>query len=297
MKYLFTGKKNLINIVVTSKPVDGLLHYSYEYCCLLNQSGIECNLVIITRGNYKPDHYIECLEKKYRYVENVKINDYIPEESDVSLILGRSMLTIAYREYNNYTDDQKFSLHDLFDGKLISVYSENDPEAFNPAIEFFKTDLVYDLCDHDVYPNGVGDHFEKTINFDLYKDPIEDRQFEHLFLGTNKQYYSELLNVVPDYPDHGILSYDEPYINRDWNNIFCPVDNLLGKFGTYVYNKRTFDPAPRLMIECMYYNKKVIYLRDMTVVDGGSVYFKRGPKIPDIKPIINAYEELIKNAA
>ena len=125
-------------MVVTSKPVDGLLHYSYEYCCLLNDNGVESNLIIITRGNYKSQQYIDCLEKKYRYVKNVKINDYFAEEADVSLILGRSMITIPYREYNSYTDDQKFALHDLFGGKLISVYAENDPEAFDPAIEFFR---------------------------------------------------------------------------------------------------------------------------------------------------------------
>lgn len=282
----------MINIVVTSKPVDGLLHYSYEYCCLLNKSGVEANLVIITRGNYQQQHYIRCLEKKYRYVKNVTINDYYAEEDSVSLILGRSMITIPYREYDRYSEDQKFSLHDLFGGKLISVYAENDPDAFEPAVEFFKTNTVYDLCDTDVYPNGVGKHFEKTINFDLYKDPIVDKQFEHLFLGTNREYYSELLDIVPDYSDHGILSYDEKYINKNWNNIFCPVDNLLGIFGTYVYNKRTFDPAPRLMIECMYYNKPVVYLRDMSVLDGGSIYFKRGPKKPDVTAILEAYESL-----
>lgn len=283
----------MINIVVTSKPVDGLLHYSYEYCCQLNDSGVDAKLVIITRGNYQPQHYIDCLEKKYRYVKNVEINDYFVDDDDVSLILGRSMITIPYREYNQYTEDQKFTLHDLFGSRLISVYAENDPEAFDPAVDLFGTSVVYNLCDKDVYPNGTGEHFEKTINFDLYKDPVDDKQFEHLFLGTNRQYYSELIDVVPDYPDHGILSYDESYINPQWNNIFCPVDNLLGMFGTYVYNKRTFDPAPRLMIECMHYGKDVVYLRDMSMQDGGSVYYNRGPKIPDITPIINAYETLI----
>ena len=30
----------MINIVVTSKPVDGLLYYSYEYCDMLNNAGV-----------------------------------------------------------------------------------------------------------------------------------------------------------------------------------------------------------------------------------------------------------------
>ena len=64
------------------------------------------------------------------------------------------------------------------------------------------------LCDNEVYPNGVGDHFEKTINFSLYKDPIEDKQFEYLFLGTNKEYYKDVEKVIKDYDDHGIITYD-----------------------------------------------------------------------------------------
>lgn len=282
----------MINIVVTSKPIDGLLHYSYEYCCQLNQSGIQSKLIIITRGNYLPKQYIDALDKKYRYVTNVEINDYWPEEDDVTMILGRSMISIPYKERSGYTDDQLLTLHMLFNGKLISVYSENDLGNYQPALEYFKTKHVYDLCDTDVYPNGVGNHFEKTINFSLYKDPVDEIQFNHLFLGTNREYYSELTDVVPLFSDYGILSYDEPYINRDWNNIFCPVDNLLGKFQTYVYNKRTFDPAPRIFIECMYYGKDVIYYRDKSIMDGGPVYMKRGPKQPNIEPILEAYDEL-----
>ncbi len=286
------GHLENINIIVTSKPIDGLLHYSYEYCCQLNDNGINARMIIVTRGNYSPDHYISSLEKKYRCVNNVYINDYFPEPNDVSMILGRSMISIPFKEYDSYTEEQKFTLHILFSGKLISVYSENDQLNYHPAVNFFNTKYINDLCDVEVYPNGVGKHFEKTINFDLYKDPVEDKQFEYLFLGTNKEYYSELVDVVPMYPDHGILSYDEEYINKAWNNVFCPVDNLLGKFGTYIYNKRTFDPAPRLFVESMYYGKEIIYLRDKSIQDGGPIYWQRGPKKPDIDPILEAYNEL-----
>lgn len=282
----------MINIVVTSKPVDGLLHYSYEYCCMLNDAGIEAQVVIITRGDYKPQHYLDSLEKKYRYVKNVEINDCWPEDDDVTMILGRSMISIPYKERDLYDDNRKLLTHLLFNNKLISVYSTNDNNAYDSALKHFDTQHVYDLCDTDVYPDGVGKHFEKTINFSMYKDPINDVQFNHLFLGTNREYYSELLDVVPKYPDHGILSYDEDYINRDWNNIFCPVDNVLGIFETYVYNKQTFDPAPRLFMECKYYGKDIIYLRNFNGIDGGSVYWNRDPQTPDIQPIIEAYNEI-----
>jgi len=283
----------LINIVVTSKPVDGLLHYSYEYCCQLNDNGIPAKVVIVPRGKYKHQDYIQSLQKKYVYVKYVEDTDYWPEPDDVSMILGRSMISIPYKEQIQYDMDQLLLLHQLFKNKLISVYSENDTKNYQPALDYFKTKATVDLCDVDVYPNGVGNHFEKTINFSLYKDPIEDKEFEHLFLGTNKEYYKDVEKVIKDYDDHGIITYNDRYINNELNNVFVPIDNLLGRFGTYVYTKSTFDPAPRIFMECKYYNKKIIYLRDKSIQDGGSVYWNRKPKTPNIEAIVRAYEDII----
>jgi len=283
----------LISIVVTSKPVDGLLHYSYEYCCQLNDNGIPAKVVIVPRGKYKHQDYIQSLQKKYVYVKYVEDTDYWPEPDDVSMILGRSMISIPYKEQIQYDMDQLLLLHQLFKNKLISVYSENDTKNYQPALDYFKTKATVDLCDVDVYPNGVGNHFEKTINFSLYKDPIEDKEFEHLFLGTNKEYYKDVEKVIKDYDDHGIITYNDRYINNELNNVFVPIDNLLGRFGTYVYTKSTFDPAPRIFMECKYYNKKIIYLRDKSIQDGGSVYWNREPKTPNIEAIVRAYEDII----
>ena len=283
----------MINIVVTSKPVDGLLHYSYEYCCQLNDNNIPARVVIIPRGKYKHQDYIQSLQKKYIYVKYVEDIDYWPEPDDVSMILGRSMISIPYKEQREYDLDQLLLLNQLFNNKLISVYSENDTENYQPALDYFNTKKTVDLCDTQVYPNGTGLYFEKTINFSLYKDPIEDKQFEHLFLGTNKEYYKDVEKVIHNYDDHGIISYNDSYINSELNNVFVPTYNLLGKFGTYVYTKSTFDPAPRIFMECKYYNKKIIYLRDKSIQDGGSVYWNREPKTPNIESIVRAYENII----
>ena len=81
------------------------------------------------------------------------------------------------------------------------------------------------------------------------------------------------------------------FINPILNNIFAPVENILGKFETYVYTKETFDPAPRIFQECKYYKKDVIYLRDKNMKDGGNVYWKRDNNIPDINPILEALDD------
>ena len=63
-------------------------------------------------------------------------------------------------------------------------------------------------------------------------------------------------------------------------------------FDTYVYTKETFDPAPRIIQECKYYGKNMVYERDETIVDGGSVYWHRDITKPNIEPILNAIREL-----
>jgi len=273
-----------LNIVCTSKPHDGLFYYSYEYSQYLN-----IPLIIITHPDFVPQDYINSIEKKYTVVGDIIFDDY---EDGVSIVMGRSIITIPFLTITKYSSDQKLLMHLLFKNCIV-VYSENHPEDYPKAVEYFKS-KTYDLCDHEVYPNGVGDHFEKHINFSIYKDPVDDVQFEYLFLGTNQRYYNTAEKIIKkylNYVDHGILVYDNEYTSRDLNNVYVPVNNLLGKFKTYVYTKDYFDPAPRLIQECKYYGKDIIYARDKNIVDGGSIYFKREIQEINVNPILKLIED------
>ena len=201
--------------------------------------------------------------------------DCTPNSEDITLVLGRSMITLAYKDIKNYTMDQKLSLHLLFGNKIIAVYSENHPKEYPIALKYFKPNKVFDLCDFDVYPNGEGIQYEKIINFDLYKPVKNEIQYKHLFLGTNEIYYKEIEKHIHKYPDHGIVTYNEKWINPKLNNLFAPVENILGKFETYVYTKPNFDPAPRLFLEFKWLGKNVDYVRSKDIKDGGMVYWNR----------------------
>lgn len=282
----------MINIVCTSKPCDGLLYYSYEYCSYLNQLGIEARTVIICHRNFFPADYMSAIQEKYIHCRNLVFDDISLDRHDVTLIMGRSMMTLSYQDFQSYTKIQQNSLRKLFSNKVISVYSENHPQKYPKAVEFYNPSKLIDLCDKEVYPNGTGKHFEKTIYFNIHKKPIDDVQFEYLFLGTNARYYETVQNIISNYPDHGIITYDEDYINKKNNNIFAPVTNLLGKFNTFVYTKNTFDPAPRIIQECKYFGKKRLYMRDKSLCDGGSVYWHRPIHNPDVEPILSVIEEI-----
>ena len=153
-----------VNIVCTSKPGDGLLHYSFEHCCFLNDLGINAKLIIVRHHKFTSQDYLNALNECYKKVENVIFDYYTPSSNDITLIMGRSMLTLPFLSKSDYTNDQLLTLHLLFSGNLISVYSENHPKEYPIALGYFKPKKVIDLCDHDVYVNGTGDQFEKIIN-------------------------------------------------------------------------------------------------------------------------------------
>ena len=80
-----------------------------------------------------------------------------------------------------------------------------------------------------------------------------------------------------------------------YNNIFAPVENLLGLFKSYVYTKTYFYQAPIFIQEFKWLGKEVIYLRDKNIKDGGPVYMKRPvPTKQMYSDNINILVELIK---
>ena len=271
-----------LNIICTSKPCDGLFYYSYEYTQYLNLCGIKTQMIVITHPHFTSEDYINSINQKYISFENVIFDDF--EDSTCSLIMGRSMLTLPFIDRKSYTQDQLMILHLLFKNKIISVYSENHKIRYYQALKYFKPEEVVDLCDYDIYPKGIGEHFEKKIFFDIHKPIIEDYQFEHLLIGTNKSYYDAAKKLAYKYKSHGIIIYDNYEHDSNLNNVVAPVENLLGIFKKYIYTKNTVDPAPRLIQECKYYNKEIIFEASNR---GAETYKNRPIEKPNVECIIN----------
>jgi hypothetical protein len=261
----------------------------------LNDLGFPARVIVVTHRRFPSADYVSSIKQKYIHCKNLVFNDVDPDDNDITFVTGRSMITLAYQDFDGYTLEQQNTLRKLFSKNTIPVYSENHPINYPKALDFFQPKKIIDLCDQEVYPNGTGEHFEKTINFDIYKPVKNESEFKYLFLGTNNKYYATVESVIHDFPNHGILVYNDQTVNDDYNNIVAPANNLLGKFDTYVYTKNTFDPAPRLFQECRYFGKNIIYKRSKTIHDGGSVYWNRDIKKPDITPIEQAIEKLNEN--
>ena len=273
----------MINIVYTSKPCDGLLYYSYEYCCYLNSIGVHTDLIIVTHPRFNKEDYFNAITNKYGTFHNVIFNDF--ESQFTTLVLGRSMITLPFIDRESYTIDQLLTLHILFKNKIIAVYSENHTVEYLNALSYFCPEEVIDLCDYDIYPLGKGAHFEKKIWFDIFKPIERNLSFKYLLNGTNKDYYKAARSVISKYKNHGIMIYDIGNIDTRYNNIIVPIDNLMGMFESYVYTKKIIDPAPRLIQECKYFKKEIIF--ENTNI-GAEVYMKRDISKPNVEPILNA---------
>ena len=272
----------MINIVCTAKPCDGLLYYSYEYCSYLNSIGTDAHLVIISHPLFSEEDYFNSITEKYTFYENVIVDDIAYD--GMTLLMGRSMMTLGYKDRESYKIDQLLLMHMLFKDKVLVVYSENHPVEYNQALDYFCPKKVVDLCDYDVYPKGIGKPFEKRIWFDIYKPLEKDVQFKYLFNGTNSQYYNAAKKVIHKYADHGIMIYDIGVINSRYNNLIVPITNLLGVFDTYVYTKSILDPAPRIIQECIYYKKDMIF---EYTNKGAEIYRNRKIQKPDVEVILN----------
>ncbi len=284
----------MLNLIVTGKPSDGLFFYSCEHYWKLQEMGIPVQLIVFTAGagrnrHFSKEHYLGSVREKYTKSIPIIFDDYFPDEGEVNLIMGRSVLTLAYKQRNDHDEEKQFSMALLFRNPLISVYSENHPVEYYEALDYFNPKTTVDLCDYDVYPNGTGAHFEKYIHFEYYQQPKTAVEFEHLFLGTTPSYYKWAEEVIDRYPDHGIVGYIPEYANPHLNNVRAPVQNLMGKFNKYVYVKKDLDPAPRILQECLYYNKEFIF---ENTNHGAEIYWNRGLKQPDITEIVRAYDEI-----
>jgi len=273
----------MLNIVCTSKPCDGLFYYSYEYTQYLNHIGVKTDMVIVTHPRFTTEDYFNAIIQKYNTFENVIFDDF--ESIGHTLIMGRSMMTLPFIDRELYSMDQLLLLHLLFKHRVISVYSENHKIEYYNALTYFMPADVTDLCDYGVYPDGEGVHFEKKIYFDIHKPIERDRKFEYLFNGTNRKYYNAAKKIIQKYPSHGVMIYDIGYYDSRMNNIIVPVDNLLGIFNKYVYTKDIVDPAPRIIQECKYHNKEIIF---EATNRGAEVYFQRPIEKPNVEAIIDA---------
>jgi hypothetical protein len=133
----------------------------------------------------------------------------------------------------------------------------------------------YRIYDKNKYFNSID--YVKKINFDSYKEININNNLNNislLYLTNNCRYLlnNDIEKIINKYNNKFnnfiIISPNNDLINNYFKNnkkviSYCPPikENIFNLFNYYIYTpvSQKFDCSPRLITECRYYNKKVIY--------------------------------------
>lgn len=131
-----------------------------------------------------------------------------------------------------------------------------------------KADLV--LQDYDVYEklsNSI--NYKKKILFSKFKKLLnnDNKNTALIYCTTNmrKLEYTDLINIKEKYNfnNYVVLSNKEMPLPQNMKFIKVPAENFYELFDTFIYtgstNKSKVDCSSRLIVECSFYNKDVIY--------------------------------------
>lgn len=135
------------------------------------------------------------------------------------------------------------------------------------------------------YKNRI---YRQTINFDIFKSlhyPVDDACLINVCTDHKCYTRQELANHMRVlFPKKWFVYtkskwYDYYKILEHWghdNNIevkveLAPIDNFMNRFDKMLYlpSLRQLDPSPRLLAECEYFGKRVIYHDFGKIEDGG----------------------------
>lgn len=111
----------------------------------------------------------------------------------------------------------------------------------------FKIFKHYDHFNHDAFLTCVSKGMLTNDQLDEIFSYLDEDQ--KLLISVKKGQYIDHPRVI--------LLYENP---KDFHSLF----------DTYVYyHTGYFDPHPRLFYECIFYNKKIIYINKANIKDGG----------------------------
>jgi len=211
------------------------------------------NPCILLSDGTTVDEFLDSVNKKY---DNITIDNlvYHPQPK---VILANNLLIVD--------GSPRLKNADIFaENIFLFRCSENDFSYFTKtkAQVFLLQDFeVYD--DRPINLNLVD--YKKKILFSKYKPLLNDVDEAAMFYLTDVCRAMSQEDVEQAFKKHGfskniVLTNNTDLYNLD--NVYkVPVDDIWNKFTTYVYTKvpRQIDCSSRFILECLFYNKTVIY--------------------------------------
>jgi len=239
--------------------VNGAVIDVIEYFLALLDQNKNVKLLVINY-NYKFKSIIENLIKDRYIIDNLNFKDNIININKGNL------------------------LHYKFDRLLILDYTtlyrvkgliriKNDKSKIIILSDLHTDNKKY-VISKKLYPDGCVNYYGE-MPF-VYKDHQYNMKFLFSRYKMIKNAKETILLHSPENIDYSFI----PNLNLPNKPIIYKTgqhkQNLFELFDTFVYYhaNKWYDPRPRLMHECAFYNKKIIYFNNTNVIDGSYYRYK-----------------------
>ena len=215
------------------------------------------NVGILLCEDITLDEFIRVIQDKYDFnrSELIDITLNTRFENRPKLVRGKNILFTD----GGYINNKNVTL--LFDDIFYFACGNKDIVNINEE----NIHVLFDIRVYD-YEEMYGFNYKKKILFDRLKKPTKESNNILLYAtkncrALNADYLKMLSNNMPC---DNILCLVNEIPPEKYSNItfsVLPYNNLMDNFDTYIYTPvdRKFDCSPRLIAECAYFDKRVVY--------------------------------------
>ena len=273
----------------------GSFYDSFEYFYLFKQKGYDVCFVIMSV--VEPDVVYLAITDRYNVdIETLKKDIYVYHKKDYTrsikqiikvfsnIIFAPSMSSVAQMFYYEIFMPKK---------KVITIWELPPEHKFIQAFEKKRDNvlMLYDDRVFEVYKDYPHKKYRRSLYFDIMK-PLEKDSRKSCLLNqvTDHKCYppNDLQRFMDEYKfDHYTIStkdlwYDKYKVLASYKVevLTTPIEDYMYKFDSLLYlpsirgvwadyGDKDMDPSPRLLPECKWFNKKVIYHDFGKLKDGG----------------------------
>lgn len=262
----------------------GSFYDSFEYFCMLRKKYKTCLIIILN----EPESDIwKAIDDKYEVdLDDLKRDIIIIPKWNNSKIIKVRLKVLFSPSMSAIAQMYEYGI--LIPHKMVITSQEvpyDNPhvvKAFTGKSYVYNIWMLRDDRVFPIFPRYMNRTYRQTINFDIFKTlsyPVDDACLINVCTDHKCYPVGELKEIMQQYfPKRWIIytkgKWYDMYKSLESDNIrveIAPLANFMNQFDKMLYlpSLRQLDPSPRLLAECAYFGKKVIYHDFGKVKDGG----------------------------
>lgn len=263
-----------------SITINGAIIDVFEYYFAILEHNKNVKLYLIDFDNNFKNYLISLMEERY-YLEDLKWKENIVQIKRFNIVkyqFGR-VLIIDYTTINK--------LRGILRAEHLDIITEitviSDLHTDNPEYMFRKD--LYNVTYYGEMPFVYKDEqYRMKLLFDRFKPLSKVEEGFYIHAPKNKK-----ANAIPSFLN---LDRKFPIYYKQEKH----MKNFFEYFNIYIYyhSNEYFDPHPRLPLECLFYQKRVMYYNEKLIKDGSYYRFKDLNENGLKNRFLNKHDEIIK---